>query len=154
MSIINSIPNVDYYNRKIFTSWKTASDAGFFSKSYWSKLKRRPNVECSAIVCLDTIVQKGLSFHPSIHKDISPIISCLNDNQFLLAKMGNWFPVFCVDQTVEKSSKKSINSTSLKSPVISSNSLFSFFSLFLSPLLHLFQLKLKKSHLSPYVVKK
>ena len=127
---MNNFPIVDFYNRKVFTSWKNASDNGFFSKSYWSKLKKRPNVECSAIVCLDTVVQKGLSFHPSIHKDISPIISCLNDNQFLLAKSGKWFPVFCVDQAVEKSSKKSIISTSLKSPVISSNSssLSSFFS--------------------------
>jgi hypothetical protein len=102
LHFLNNFPIVDFYNRKVFTSWKNASDNGFFSKSYWSKLKKRPNVECSAIVCLDTVVQKGLSFHPSIHRGISPIISCLNDNQFLLAKMGNWFPVFCVDQTVEK----------------------------------------------------
>ena len=112
-----------FIQEKLFTSWKQASDNGFFSKSYWSKLQRRPNVECSAIVCLDTIVQKGLSFHPSIHKNISPIISCLNDDHFLLARMSNWFPVFCVDQTVEQTSIKSINSSSLKLPVMSSNSL-------------------------------
>jgi len=123
MSVINSIPIVDFYNRRIFTSWKTASDNEFFSKSYWSKLKRRPIVECSTIVCLSTIVQKGLTFHPSIHKNISPILNRLNDDHFLLAKMGNWFPVYSVEQTVEKSSKKSITSNNFKLPIIpSSNS--------------------------------
>ena len=123
LRFLNNLPIVDHYNRKIFTSWKTASDNGFFSKSYWSKLKKRPNVECSVIVCLDTIVQKGLSFHPSIHKDISPITSCLNDNQFLLAKMGNWFPVYCVDQTVEKrgiSPAVKLSLTSSNLPLLSS----------------------------------